>query len=355
MKLAAVGADRALAEQRVVGRRLFHFRHHLGAIMRIAAHRIDRLEIVDQARIHASLHHGRHRLVLHALGEALGKRAGAVVQIPVEGFREVQALSHLEAEGVDVVDEQQQSRELLTACDDAELRCLLDGVGGVATGVRHADDLGLGSLRLQQERGEVRRIQGMPDGADNLAARLDHDCGGVAFQRVAERVVCGQEVPGVAAGFHQRLPGAVGEHVGVIDPVNCVRRALGIGEVRRRRAGIDHDDVLFLHQIVDGQRNAGVQHVHEDIDLLDVDPLASGGGADVGLVLVVGRHDVDLPALGCKAGILDRHLGGKRGACAAEVGVKSGIVGKHADLDGLVLRHGATACGKRERGAEEER
>src|SRR5512141_740731 len=40
MKLAPVGADRALAEQRVVGRRLLHFRHHLDAVMRIAAHRI---------------------------------------------------------------------------------------------------------------------------------------------------------------------------------------------------------------------------------------------------------------------------------------------------------------------------
>ena len=178
---------------------------------------------------------------------------------------------------------------------------LLDGVGGVAAGVRHADDLGLGSLRLQQERGEVRRIQGMPDGADNLAARFHHDRGGVAFQRVAERVVRGQEVPGVAAGLHQRLPGAVREHVGVIDPVNCVRRALGIGEVRRRRAGIDHDGVLFLHQIVDRQRNAGVQHIHEDIDLLDVDPLTRDGGGDVGLVLVVGGDDVDLPALAREA------------------------------------------------------
>ena len=57
--------------------------------------------------------------------------------------------------------------------------------------------------------------------------------------------------------------------------------------------------------------------------------------------------------LAARPGILDRHLGGQRGAGAAEVGVKSGIVGEHADLDVLVLRHGA-ACGNRQSGAEEE-
>ena len=56
--------------------------------------------------------------------------------------------------------------ELLATGDDAEFRRLLDRIRGVAAGVRHADDLGLGSLRLQQERGEVRRIQRMLDGAD---------------------------------------------------------------------------------------------------------------------------------------------------------------------------------------------
>ena len=58
--------------------------------------------------------------------------------------------------------------------------------------------------------------------------------------------------------------------------------------------------------------------------------------------------------LAAMPGILDRHLGRQRRAGAAEVGVKSGIVGEDADLDGLVLRQGAAACGKRQRGAEEE-
>ena len=178
----------------------------------------------------------------------------------------------------------------------------------------------------------------------HLAARLHDDRRGVALERMAEGVVRGQEVPGVAAGLHQRLSGRVGQHVGVVDPVNRVRRALGVGEVRRRRAGIDHDGVLFLHDVVDRQPDAGVQHVHEDVDLLDVDPLPRDGGADVGLVLVIGRDQVDLPALGRHPGILDSHLGGNRRAGAAKVGVKSGLIGQHADLDVLVLRAGGAAA-----------
>lgn len=57
----------------------------------------------------------------------------------------------LEAERVDVVDEEQERCELLAAFDDAEFGRLLDRVGGVAAGIRKPDDLRLGVLRLQQE------------------------------------------------------------------------------------------------------------------------------------------------------------------------------------------------------------
>jgi hypothetical protein len=82
--------------------------------------------------------------------------------------------------------------------------------------------------------------------------------------------------------------------------------------------------------------------------LLTVDPLPRDAGADVGLVLMVGGNDVDLPALGGHAGILDRHLGRKRGACAAEIGVKPRIIGQDADLHGFVLRKGAAVHRERE-------
>ena len=91
------------------------------------------------------------------LGEALGEGAGLVVHVPVEGLGEDQPLRRRQAERVHVGEEDEQAGEVLPALDDAELRRLLDGVGGVAARVGEADDLGLGGLRLQQERREVRR------------------------------------------------------------------------------------------------------------------------------------------------------------------------------------------------------
>ena len=59
-------------------------------------------------------------------------------------------------------------------------------------------------------------------------------------------------------------------------------------------------------------------------------------GADIGLVLVVGRDDLDLEAALLDAGILDRHLRGGDRARAGEVGVEARHVGQHADLDDVV-------------------
>ena len=228
--LAAVGADRALAEQRIVGRHFLHLGDDRAAVMRIAAERFQRLEVMDQRGIDAGLNHGR-RLLLELLVEALGEGAGLVVHVPVEGLGEVQALRDLQPERMDVGDEHQHARELLAALDDAELRRLLDRVGGVAAGVGEPDDLGLRALRLQQERGEVGVVERMLDAAEHLAAIGGDDRSGIAFERVAEGVVRGEEEPGVAAGFHQRLAGAVGEHPGVVDPMDRVRRALRAGEI----------------------------------------------------------------------------------------------------------------------------
>ena len=58
----AVGADHALAEQRIVGRQFLHFGDHFGAVVRIAAERLERFEIMNERRIDAGLHH-RIRLV----------------------------------------------------------------------------------------------------------------------------------------------------------------------------------------------------------------------------------------------------------------------------------------------------
>ena len=78
-----------------------------------------------------------------------------VVHVPVERLGQNQPLRRLQAERLDVGDEDQQAGEVLAARRDAELGALLDRVDGVAAGIGEPDDLCLRGLRLQQERREV--------------------------------------------------------------------------------------------------------------------------------------------------------------------------------------------------------
>jgi hypothetical protein len=57
--LVAVGADRALAEQRIVGRRILHLGDD-GPAVGIALQRGHRLEVMQHGAIDAGLHHRRH-------------------------------------------------------------------------------------------------------------------------------------------------------------------------------------------------------------------------------------------------------------------------------------------------------
>ena len=60
---AAVGAQRALAEQRIVGRQFLHLGDDLGAVMRIAAERFHRLQIMQHHGVVAGLGHRGHRVL----------------------------------------------------------------------------------------------------------------------------------------------------------------------------------------------------------------------------------------------------------------------------------------------------
>ena len=151
MDLAAVDADRALAEQRIVGRQFLHLRNHLGAVAQIAAHGFQRLEIVQHAGIYARHRHGGHRAALRLCRKPLRPGPRLVVHVPIKGFGERQALRRLQPERVHVIDEQQQRRKFLSAGHDAEFGGLLDRIGGIAAGVSETNDLGFRRLRLQQE------------------------------------------------------------------------------------------------------------------------------------------------------------------------------------------------------------
>src|SRR2546425_13246366 len=103
-------------------------------LFRSALERLDGLEVVERPRVDAGVDHRRMDLTV-ALGEALGERARLLVHVPVEGLGEGEALRLLQAERVDVGQEDQESGEALAALRDAELGALLDGVRGVAAGV----------------------------------------------------------------------------------------------------------------------------------------------------------------------------------------------------------------------------
>ena len=180
--------------------------------------------IVHDRRIDAGLNHRRHPAVV-ALGEALRPGAGLVVQIPVEAGGQHQPRRDLKAQRVDVGQEQQQTGQTLATLGDAEFRRLLDGVDGIAAGIGHADHLVARALSLQQERREVGVRERHLHAAHDLAAGAEHRIGGVAFQRVAEGIVGGEEVPLLRALADQSRAGAGGQRIGVIDIVDAGGRA----------------------------------------------------------------------------------------------------------------------------------
>ncbi len=123
----------------------------------------------------------------------------------------------------------QKRCQALPASHDAEFGGLLDGVCRVETGIRQTDHLGARGLSLKQEGREVGGGERMAYGTQNLTALGLGKVAGLLFQRIAERIVCGQEEPGVAALLHQRAAGADRESMRVIGPVETVGRALCAG------------------------------------------------------------------------------------------------------------------------------
>ena len=79
-----------------------------------------------------------------------------------------------------------------------------------------------------------------------------------------------------------------------------------------------------------------------------IEPLPRECGADIGLVLMVGEHDLDRLAEHGAAGILDRHARGNDRARAAEIGIEAGLIVEDADPDDVVgdlrARGGRAKC-----------
>ena len=180
-------------------------------------------------------------------------------------------------------------------------------------------------------------------GAEHLAAGLGDELRRVALELLAEHVVGGEEIPFVAARLDHGAAGRLGEHVGIVGPVDGDGRALRAGQVARGSAVVDVGLVLFLADIVDRERDRGGRHVEDHVHPVAVEPLLGDAGAHVRLVLVVGAQHLDGEV---RLELGDGLLHGGDRVHAANVAIGAGHVVQHAEPDGLALRAGATCRGE---------
>ncbi|KGQ02307.1 hypothetical protein BBAD15_g12485 [Beauveria bassiana D1-5] len=173
---------------------------------------------------------------------------------------------------------------------------------------------------------------------DGAAQRLDR-LGRVGLERVAEGVVDGDEVPGLAARLDRGLGAAGGLRIGVEHPVEADRRAFLVGQRRGGRAREHHDLVLFARDALHRQRHRGIGQVGDGGDAVAVEPFARLGRAHVGLVLVVGRHQLDLHALALgRQAIVDGQLRRRHRTGSAHAGIGARHVRQDADLHWRFIR-----------------
>src|SRR5258707_382882 len=95
--------------------------------------------------VDAGMDHGRMSAAVGG-SEFPGERAVGIARVPIPSLGQHQTLGYLEAERMNIADINQHAREFLAALHDAELRCLLDRVDGIAAGIREPDDLRLRGL-----------------------------------------------------------------------------------------------------------------------------------------------------------------------------------------------------------------
>ena len=100
------------------------------------------------------------------------------------------------------------------------------------------------------------------------------------------------------------------------------------------RAGtVEHDDLVArLGDLAGGKRGRRRRDVKDHLDALVVEHVAGDVGGEVGLVLVIGRDDLDLAAQHLAAEILHRHFRGGLAARPGDIGVEARHVEDAAEL-----------------------
>ena len=124
------------------------------------------------------------------------------------------------------------------------------------------------------------------------------------------------------------------------------------GERRAADRTGDGDAVLLRRDLLDCERDRGIVEADGHVDLIGIEPSARNRGADIGLVLMVGGHDLDRLAEHHPASVLDRHARGDHRAGTAEVGIEAGLIVEDADANDAVgylrLRGAAASSGRQQ-------
>jgi len=109
--------------------------------------------------------------------------------------------------------------------------------------------------------------------------------------------------------------------------------------------------------LLDRERDRGIVKADGHVDLISIKPLARNRGADIGLVLMVGGHDLDRFAEHRPAGILDRHARGDHRAGTAKVGIEARLIVEDPDANDAVgyLRVRRAAVSESRQQTEDER
>ncbi|MOA07909.1 hypothetical protein D3C78_1276390 [compost metagenome] len=156
----------------------------------------------------------------------------------------------------------------------------------------------------------------------------------VLLDRLTQRIVHREKKPVARARLGHCRGLRPRRGIGVPGVADGIARAVFVGQAHGACARDDQQLLLFARDAGDRDGNGGVDHVHDHVHLLLVIPLACFAGADVGLVLVVGKHHVDGEfRLGLGLEVIDRHLGGDHRAFARQFGKNPVHIGQHPDLD----------------------
>src|SRR6516165_3998228 len=164
----------------------------------------------------------------------------------------------------------------------------------------------------------------MPDESQYLAAICFDDGRRVPLERMTERIVSGDEEPGVPTLPDHGLARRLGQSIGIIGPVHASRRARFAGQIRRARGGDEKNAIPLPGNLLNGERDGGHRNVNDGVDALLIEPLARNIRADVRLVLMVSRDDLDFSPQHGATKIFYSELRGDHGAYSAQVRVKAG-------------------------------